>query len=206
MLPGQSQRGRMLDVRAPEWEPLLNLAPDHVDDFMWMYSVGLKDGTRLQAYKHYWTRNYLHLDLEGRAFVYAANKRYEEVELDWLLPRVLGEDFIHKVSDNFVGRNYASDEPELEWARAATRHRIARERSRYVIEHCGLWFWRRPLRREPFFDDHHDRVLFFGDDAESVPLEVVAAEVSEEKLLVIHAMLLRDRNRGLYEEARGWRR
>lgn len=52
----------MLDARAPEWEPLLNFAPDHIDDFMWMYSVDLKDGTRLQAYKHYWTRRYLHLD------------------------------------------------------------------------------------------------------------------------------------------------
>lgn len=206
MSPQRPHRGRMLDVRSPEWEPLLNLAADHVDDFMWMYSVELKDGTRLQAYKHYWTRNYLHLDLEGRAFVNVANERYEEVDLDWVLPRVLEEDWAHKISDSFVGRNYAAEEVELEWARTATRHRISHERSRYVIEHCGLWFWRRPLRRGPNFDDRDDRVLFFGDDAEAVPLEVIAAEVTEERLLVIHAMELRTRNRGFYEEARGWRR
>ncbi|HET8813902.1 MAG TPA: hypothetical protein VFM51_02980 [Solirubrobacterales bacterium] len=48
----------MLPVDAPEWEPLLNLAPDHVVDFMWMGTIQLADGTRLQAYKHHWTRDY----------------------------------------------------------------------------------------------------------------------------------------------------
>jgi hypothetical protein len=41
--------GRMLRVDGPEWEPLFNLAPDHVGDFMWMFAVQLADGTRLQA-------------------------------------------------------------------------------------------------------------------------------------------------------------
>jgi hypothetical protein len=56
MAPKRELRGRMLPVDVPEWEPLLNLAPDHIDDFMWMFSVELKDGTRLQAHKHCWTR------------------------------------------------------------------------------------------------------------------------------------------------------
>ncbi len=89
-------------MRAPEWEPILNLAPDHVDDFMWMCAVELADGTRLQVYKHYWTRNVVHLDREGRAFVYLDLDRYEEVESAWLLSRVLMEDFQTRESDNFV--------------------------------------------------------------------------------------------------------
>jgi hypothetical protein len=55
-------------------------------------------------------------------------------------------------------------------------------------------------------DERNDRVLFFGDDAEGLPLEVFAVETAEESFLVIHAMELRDHNRGLYEEARGWRK
>lgn len=53
-----------------EWAPLLELAPDHIDDFMWMFEVELESGLRLHAYKHIETRKYLHLDKEGRAFVY----------------------------------------------------------------------------------------------------------------------------------------
>jgi hypothetical protein len=82
----------MLSADEPEWEPLLNFAPDHVIDFMWMFTVVLTDGTRLQAYKHYWTRDYLHLDNEGRTFLYAGNERYEEVNPPWLLTRILGEE------------------------------------------------------------------------------------------------------------------
>lgn len=198
-------RGKSLDVRAPEWEPILNLAPDHVEDFMWMYSVQLSDGTRLQVYKHYWTRNSLHLDNEGRAFVFAGEGRYREVEPGWLLSRVLREDFFSKESDIFVGHNYVSDDDQLRWTRAATRHRISRQRSRYVIEHCGLWFWHRAPRMGSS-SSRDDRVLFLGDDIEGVPLEVFAAEEAEGTLMVIHAMDLRDRYRGLYEEARQWRR
>jgi hypothetical protein len=54
----------------PEWEPLLELAAEHVDEFMWMFEVELESGLRLHAYKHWETRKYLHLDKEGRAFVY----------------------------------------------------------------------------------------------------------------------------------------
>jgi hypothetical protein len=50
------------------------------------------------------------------------------------------------------------------------------------------------------------RVVFLGDDLEGVALEILAAERSEEEFLVIHAMDLRDRFIGFYEEARSWRR
>ncbi|HEX5593190.1 MAG TPA: hypothetical protein VFX35_07575 [Solirubrobacterales bacterium] len=102
------RKGRMLSAREPEWEPLLNFAPDHVVDFMWMYAVVLTDGTRLQAYKHYWTRNYLHLDDEGRAFVYVGKQRYEEVNPPWLLRCVLQEELEHRYS---VRQNVWPDEP-----------------------------------------------------------------------------------------------
>ena len=54
----------------PEWGPLLELAAEHIDDFMWMFEVELESGLHLHAYKHIETRKYLHLDKEGRAFVY----------------------------------------------------------------------------------------------------------------------------------------
>jgi hypothetical protein len=192
----------MLSLLEPEWEPLLNLAPDHVVDFMWMFAVQLTDGTRLQAYKHYWTRDYVHLDNEGRAFIYAGKDRYEEVNPPWLLRRVLQEELELRYS---VRQNVWPDEPILHWARSATRHRISRERSLYVIEHCGIQFVER-RRSENFGRGPDKRVFLFGDDLERVPLEVVAAENEEEEFTVIHAMNLRDRFLDLYEEAKEWQK
>jgi len=202
----ERKRGKSLPVRAPEWEPILSLASDHIDDFMWMYSVELTDGTRLQVYKHYWTRNVLHLDNEGRAFVDIGGNRYEEVAPSRLLSRVLRGGSLSEMPASFVGHNYAIGKSELQWTRSATRHRIGRERSCHVIEHCGLWLWRRAVPQPPDFGHRQDRILFFGDDASGEPLEVFATESAEGEILVIHAMALRDRYRGLYEEAKRWRR
>lgn len=47
--------------------------------------------------------------------------------------------------------------------------------------------------------------MFLGDDGEGVPLEVMALELEEGELYVIHAMDLRDRYRPQYEEAKTWR-
>jgi hypothetical protein len=63
-------RGETAQYDTPNWDPLLELAPDHIGDFMWMCEVQLESGLRLHAYKHRETRKYLHLDMEGRAFVY----------------------------------------------------------------------------------------------------------------------------------------
>ncbi len=192
----------MLSAHEPEWEPLLNFAPDHVGDFMWMYAVVLTDGTRLQAYKHYWTRDYLHLDPEGRTFIYAGNERYEEVNPPWLLRRILREELERRYS---VRQNVWPEAPPISFARSATKHRISRERSLYVIEQCGIQFIER-RRSENFSDGPDKRVFFFGDDLEGVRLEVVAAESPEEEFTVIHAMNLRDKFLALYEEAREWRK
>lgn len=191
----------MLSAREPEWEPLLNFAPDHVGEFMWMFAVVLTDGTRLQAYKHYWTRDYLHLDNEGRTFVYAGNDRYEEVNPPWLLTRILRVELEERYS---VRQNVWPEDPRISFARSATRHRISRERSLYVIEQGGVQFVER--RRSENWDYGPDkRVFFFGDDLEGVALEVVAAENEEEEFTVIHAMNLRNKYLELYEEAKEWR-
>jgi hypothetical protein len=194
-------RGRLLEVDAPEWEPLLNLAPDHVGDFMWMGTVRLADGTRLQMYKHYWTRGYLHLSEDGRAFVFVPKTRYEEVTPPWLLMRVLRTELDPELRYS-VRQNVWPEEARISFARSATRHRISRERSLHVIEHCGIQFVDRFWN--PATSDLDRRVYFLGDDLEEVAIEVVAAESYEEDFRVIHAMELRGRFRALYEEARPW--
>jgi hypothetical protein len=195
------RRGRALRVNEPEWEPLLNFAPDHVGDFMWMYAVELTDRTRLQAYKHYWTRDYLHLDDEGRAFIYAGKQRYEEVNPPWLLRQVLRVELEERYS---VRQNVWPDKPIIRFARSATKHRISRERSLYVIEQCRFQVVER--RRSETLHGPDKHVLFLGDDLEGVALEVLAAESEEEEFTVIHAMNLRNRFLALYEEARQWQR
>jgi hypothetical protein len=99
----------MLSADEPEWEPLLNFAPDHVVDFMCMFTVVLTDGTRLQAYKHYWTRDYLHLDNEGRTFLYAGNERYEEVNPPWLLTRILGVELEERILSDRIFQQEAKE-------------------------------------------------------------------------------------------------
>jgi hypothetical protein len=193
-------RGKWLRVDAPEWEPLLNFAPDHVVDFMWMGTVQLVDGTRLQAYKHHWTRRYLHLSEDGRAFVFVPKTRYEEVSAPWLLMRALRAEPDPDLRYS-VRQNVWSEDIRISFARSATKHRISRERSLYVIEHCGIQFI------ESYWDPPSDvdqRVVFVGDDLEGVALEVIAIEQGEDEFMVIHAMDLRNRFQGLYEEARSW--
>jgi hypothetical protein len=68
-----------LKVEGAEWEPLLRLARVYVDEFMWMCEVVLEDGARLQAYKNWWTRRYIHLDDRGRAFFFRGGNEYEEI-------------------------------------------------------------------------------------------------------------------------------
>ncbi len=200
-MPSKPQRGRVLKVDAPEWEPLLNLAPDLVIDFMWMGTVQLTDGTRLQMYKHYWTRDYLHLSEDGRAFAFVPKTRYEEVNAPWLLMRVLRTELDPNLQYS-VRHNVWPDEARITFARSATKHRISRERSLHVIEHCGIQFVDRFWN--PITSDVDRRVYFLGDDLEEVALEVVAAELEEDDFRVIHAMELRSRFRALYEEARSW--
>jgi len=85
--------------------------------------------------------------------------------------------------------------------RSATKHSITHDQIRYVIDHCGLPF----TVPAPPGAAGGDRLLFLGDDSQGVPLEVVALEVEETDLLVIHAMKMRPRYQQPYEEALPWR-
>jgi hypothetical protein len=72
---------------------------------------------------------------------------------------------------------------------------------RFVIEHCGLAF----DQPAPVGQVGQDRVVYLGDDAHGVPLEVVAVANAAGDLRVIHAMKLREKYRREYEEAVPWR-
>jgi hypothetical protein len=72
------------------WAPLLELAPDDADDFMWMFEFELEDGSYAHAYKHRWTRSYLYLTGDGRAFDEVRPGVFEEVDPRLLLEEVMG--------------------------------------------------------------------------------------------------------------------
>lgn len=101
-------------------------------------------------------------------------------------------------------RNTSLATVELRWARAATKHRIPRGSSRYVIEHCGLFYEQNPPAGAS--DNASPRLVFLGDDEKGTALEVMAVELEDDTLLVIHVMPLRDRYLEQYEEAKKWRR
>ena len=69
-----------------------------------------------------------------------------------------------------------------------------------MIEHCGLIFLVQPPA-----EDQDDRLVFLGEDDSGLALEVMAVELDDGDLYVIHAMPLRDRYRAEYEEAKRWR-
>jgi len=92
----------------------------------------------------------------------------------------------------------------MRWARSATNHRVARDRSRFVVEYWGLRFEQPPPAGAPA--EAETRLVYLGDDANGVALEVMAIELEDDSLLVIHAMPLREHYRPQYEEAKRWRR
>ena len=95
---------------------------------------------------------------------------------------------------------YADLKVKLRWARAATKHRVRRQHSGYVIEHCGLRF-----RVPPPAGHGDERLIYIGDDADGLALEVMAVELGPDELYVIHAMPLRKQYRAQYEQAKRWR-
>jgi hypothetical protein len=195
------QRGKFTERRDPIWEPLLEVLPEDIDDFMWMGEVRLTDGTQIQFYKHYWTRRYLLLDLGGRTWVQRADDRYEEADdPEWMLRMVFE---FGETRHDIVRRNEWADSDKIAWARSATKHRISRERSLHVIRHAGVC--RRDTR---YADEWHEgqRYLFFGPDLEGMPLEVGAVAPDDSSLIIIYAMPLRERLQGWYAEAAKWRK
>jgi hypothetical protein len=119
--------GETINAKNPEWEPLLKLAPEIVDDFMWMFEVELEDGQRVQAYKHYWTRRYLHLDDTGRAFVYTDDDRYQQVGTAWLLDKVVLQRSLLRPHEEFEAERQAEREAERRYDIEAGRMADAEE-------------------------------------------------------------------------------
>jgi hypothetical protein len=196
------QRGKSSERREPIWEPLLEVLPDDIDDFMWMGEVILTEGTQIQLYKHYWTRRYLCLDLGGRFWMNRENDRWEEAQDPKQMLRVV---FAGRESRaRIVRQNEWLESDEIEWARSATKHRIGRRRSLHVIRHAGICFeeveW---PRRE--FEPADPRITFLGDNEDGRELEVIAVLLEDGGLLVIHAMRMRERYGPDYAEALGWR-
>ena len=74
----------------PEWQPLLELARIYVGEFMWMFEVELDDGISPHAYKHVWTRRYLYLTADGRAFGWCGDEHYQEIEVETVFDVVVG--------------------------------------------------------------------------------------------------------------------
>lgn len=66
----------------PDWGPLEDLlcSDQLCAHFMWMGDLELEDGTIVNEYKHRWTRQYLHLAGDGRAFSYRGERWYHEVD------------------------------------------------------------------------------------------------------------------------------
>lgn len=92
----------------------------------------------------------------------------------------------------------------IRWTRAARKHRIARSLVQYVIEHCGLVF--RLASPAVSAATATDRLLYLGDDSTGVPLEVMAVELGQDEVLVIHAMPMRSKYQAQYEEAQRWQK
>ncbi len=194
------QRGKFTDRREPIWEPLLEVLPEDIDDFMWMGEVALTDGTQIQLYKHYWRRRYLCLDLGGRTFINPGKDRWEEAEdAEWMVELVFR---FGETRGDIVRRNEWIDGDRISWARSATKHRISRQRSLHVVRHAGICF------REGDADGWYDepRFVFLGPDAEACPLEVVAVAPEDGSLVIIHAMSLRERWQAWYWEGLQWRK
>jgi hypothetical protein len=195
------QRGKFSERREPIWDPLLELLPEDIEDFMWMGEVVLTDGTQVQLYKHYWTRRYLPLDLGGRTFVNPGEGRWEEAEHpEWLLRMVFR---FGDTRGDIVRRNEWIDSDKIEWARSATKHRISRERSLHIVRHAGICFRETEHEDEWYVDP---RFVFFGPDEELMPLEVIGVAPGDGSLLIIHAMPLRERYQGWYTKGLQWQR
>ena len=94
----------------------------------------------------------------------------------------------------------SEDRVRIEFARSAFRHGVSEERIRHVVEQCP-----QPLYLLPpdAADGATDLVAFLGPDPNGVPLEVIAVELPEEALHVIHAMRMRRRYAADYGRVNG---
>jgi hypothetical protein len=85
--------------------------------------------------------------------------------------------------------------PRIEFAHTATRHRISRDRSFWIVDRSQKG-WEIETR------DGRFRIAFARDDSNGAPLEVIGAETESNRFMVIHAMPLRPKFKWLYEETK----
>jgi hypothetical protein len=95
--------GEMAGCESPNWKPLQELAKQLLADFMWMGWLELEDGRRVEAYKHYYTRRYVHIDTEGNGFLYDRWGRYRPVLALSLLGAALAPDGEQGIEDPITG-------------------------------------------------------------------------------------------------------
>jgi hypothetical protein len=87
----------------------------------------------------------------------------------------------------------------IRFSRSASRHGISQARARHVVEHCPC-----PLCAPDEGDE--DLIAFLGPDGRGIPVEVIAVELADGDLLVIHAMKLRLKYRDDYARVMSWQR
>ncbi len=90
----------------------------------------------------------------------------------------------------------------IRFAKSATKHGVNEEEIRYVIRHCGLWFYVPPPVGSPY---RSERLLFLGDNQKLVAIEVLATRTEDGDLFIFHAKKLSKEYRARYEEALPWR-
>lgn len=90
----------------------------------------------------------------------------------------------------------------LRWARSAAKHGITQTRTRYVLTRAGLVY----IQPATPPDRPLDQLVYLGNDRGGVALEVMAVELANGDLLVIHAMPLRPKYQAQYREALRWQR
>jgi hypothetical protein len=96
------RRGTHVRHAEPVWEPLIELVGmELVGDFMWMHGLELDDGLEVHAYKNIGTRRYLHLGVDGRAFLYGPGGQYWEITTAAAVEAALGhrEDLLPEPPD-----------------------------------------------------------------------------------------------------------
>jgi hypothetical protein len=82
--------GQLSQYDQPVWEPLVGLLGERLaEGFMWMHEEELEDESALHAYKHVFTRRYLYLAEDGRAFERAPCGRFVPLRLDYAIERAL---------------------------------------------------------------------------------------------------------------------
>jgi hypothetical protein len=106
-------RGVATQHDTPDWRPLeKTVGRDLAGDFMWMHEVTLDDGRTLQAYKHIYTRRYVHLDSAGKALVHHGRDRYRPHPVADVLAAVFGplSGGLLGVTDDQIARSWAAVE------------------------------------------------------------------------------------------------